>query len=123
MIVTTIQGRGCPRAEEVGARVQGPVGPVHPCRVGVGVQAKTYPGSSSGLIGPKSLLFPSALPLDGARSQILGAVQMFKGDSGKWSRWALGFLWGLGVGRAAAGGCEGARARAKDGSNVCAGCA
>lgn len=96
MIVTTLQGRGCPRAEEVGARVQGPVGPVHPCRVGVGVQAKTYPGSSSGLIGPKSLLFPSALPLDGARSQILGAVQMFKGDSGKWSRWALGFLWGLG---------------------------
>lgn len=44
---------------------------------------------------------------------------MFRGDSGKWSRWALGFLWGLVGGRAAAGGCEGARARVEAGSNVC----
>ena len=43
---------------------------------------------------------------------------MFRGDSGKWSRCALGFLWGLGGGRAAAGGHEGARARAEAGSNV-----
>lgn len=39
---------------------------------------------------------------------------MFKGDSGKWSRWALEVpCGGWGVGRAAAGGCEGARARAR----------
>lgn len=31
---------------------------------------------------------------------------MFRGDSGKWSRWGLGFLWGWRR-RAAAGGCVG----------------
>lgn len=48
---------------------------------------------------------------------------MFRGDSGKWSRWALGFLWGLvgGGGQQLEDVLEScwARARVEAGSNVC----
>ena len=50
------------------------------CRVGVGGQAETFPGSSSGLMGPKSLLFPSAAP-SGRTGGLLLASQS---RSGPW---------------------------------------
>lgn len=93
-----------------GARDQGLIRPVHAGGRGrkwaAGTDVPGF-GFGAGLRGPQSLSpLLQQLPLDGARSQISGAVQMFRGDSGKWSRWGLGFLWGWRR-RAAAGGCVG----------------
>ena len=117
-IVTTLQARAYPRVGEVGARDQGPVRPVHSgsCRLLVGGQAETFLALAQDKwdLGVSSSL--QQLPLNGGRRQISGAVQMFRGDSGKWSRWDSCGGWGR---RAAAGGCAGACARAELGSSVC----
>lgn len=89
------------------------------CRVGVGGQAETYPGSSSGLMGPKSLLFPSAAPSGWSQKPDFGSSPDVQGRFREVEQMGPGIPVGAGRGRAAAGGHEGARARDEAGSNVC----
>ena len=64
----------------------------------MGGQAETFPGSSSGLMGPKSLLFPSAAPSGWSQKPDFGSSPDVQGRFREMEQMGLGIPVGAGWG-------------------------